>query len=265
MSNLIPTPRSDKNGRIVIRHVKQSENRASDKMPAPALGPRVIKFDVSSERIGVGAKEIASIRNPISRWQHKRERAKNIESLVNASPLKNSDDRLEYSNRIEETLTSDEVKLALAVTRTVTRSDVPNEIVDKDRTAVIQAIDSLTFEISGDRVRALHANMDWLRSNPGEAWKINRLTNTLREYDIDAAGDNGKIPNLDAYLEAQLSPLYENVRRDYETHSDFLIGVATRPDKLDQLAAYVMERGFFDEDGFEQYLNTTTPLAEGSL
>jgi hypothetical protein len=170
-----------------------------------------------------------------------------------------------FTNAVGGVLSTDEIKLALVVVKAVTRSDIPDELADKDRTAVINAIETLTYEISGDRVRALHANMDWLRNHPGEAWKLNKLTSTLREYGIEAAGGNGKIPNLDAYLEAEISPSYEGLRRSPDAHMDFLIGAASHPDKLDQLAAYVVERDAFDEDGFEQYLNTTTPLAEGSL
>lgn len=269
MSNLTPTPRMDKNGTIVVRHMKPQSTPAPSSLPSPTLAPMVTKIDVSGERESSPRAASREGSNPIARWVNERQRTKITDRLVgelfdHGREVHRYTNRSFFTDAVWNALSMEEVKLALAVTSTVTRSEVPEEIADRDRTAVINAIEPVISDgRSGERVRSLHTHMDWLKSRPGEAWKLNKVSDTLRQYRIEHTDSGGMIQHIDAYVRASLHPMFLSILPSLRM--DFLISATKHPEAIDQLATYVKERETVDEAGFAQYLSTAAPLAGGTL
>lgn len=294
MSNLIPTPRADKNGKVVIRHVKHNSARSAKLIPAPFAEKATVIESPATPKAG----------NFITRWQDRRQRRKATEALIEALFVNKSDiyggvSAAGIIKVSDDLLSTEEVRLATDVARLVTRSGVASDDVERDRKHIIWSIRRPMERVEriGMQVRAVHAHKDWLEEHPGEAWKLNHTIETLLELGMVSNGGNDGIDHLNEYMAAATHiredshGIYYIWRKDYlqavvrhpdqienivtyikaregfkeEGFDDFLSAASKHPDKMDRMLDYMRERDDFDEAGFEQYLNTATPLAGGAL
>lgn len=268
MSGLIPTPRADKNGKVVTRHLKQKATSVSKALLSTV--PMIGNAQKEKEQLSfghVGRIEEAAIRNPLSRKVHQFNRDKSIRTL--AQILFSSDHEVHrfssedlFRKDIGYVLSAPEIEEALSLTKVLTRGEVSDALANKDRSAIVEAtLRPSSDKNCGRRISRLNAQVEWLEAHPGEASKVVTV--------LDALGytseDDSLIDNLDALVAvADHEFLHED---DYpqEMKRAYLLAAAEHPEQADRISDYVLARNGFDEAGFRNYMNTAVPLAGGAL
>jgi hypothetical protein len=276
MSNLTPTPRADKNGKVVTRHLKQRATSVSKALlsAVPMVGAKQLEKNQLS--FGhVGRIEEAAIRNPLSRTMHKFNRDKSIRMMAQilfSSDLPFSSDQEIHRYSSEElfrkdvgyVLSAQEVEEALNLTMVLTRDEVPDALSAKDRVAIVEAtLRPASDKNCGRRISRLNAQVEWLEAHPGEAGKVVTVLDIMGYEYLEA---DSPIGNLDALVAvADHAFLHDEEEYPQEMKRAYLLAAAQNPDQEDQIREYVLARNGFDEAGFHEYLNVATPLAGGAL
>jgi hypothetical protein len=270
MSNLIPTPRADKNGKVVTRHLKQSATSVSKALlsAVPMVGAK--KLEKEQLSFGhVGRIEEAAIRNPLSRKVHKFNRDKSIRMMAQ---LIFGHGREVYSYTNEElfrkdigyVLSAPEIEEALNLTMVLTRDAVPDVLADRDRVAIIEAtLRPVSDKNCGRRISRLNDHIEWLKTHPGEAGEVVTVLDALGYENPE---DDGFIGNLDALVAvADHDFLHDEEDYPQEMKRAYLLAASQSPQHADRISEYVLTRNGFDEVGFREYMNTAVPLAGGAL
>jgi len=303
MSNLIPTPRADKNGKVVTRHIK---NQATGAVPVSIPAPQAAKrpmgyFGKEGRRAATASK---TEKGGSAKFFARRKRKRAITALVDTLFPNKSDviwgaSANTVRRAAENTLTTEEILMARDLAQLVNRSGVSRESAADDTKRLIWSLlrEQADVDLTRIRVRVFHSHRDWLEEHPGEA---NKLFNAVEKLiELDMISDNGAngINYLDEYMAGINHPSFENYdiiyiwRKDYlnavvrhpdkidnivsyfkiqhgfkeDGFEDFLRSATNHPEEIDRMTDYMGERGGFDEDGFEEYLNAATPLADGAL
>lgn len=277
MSKLIPTPRADKNGKVVTRHLKQNATSVSKALlsAVPIVSAKKLKLEKEQLAFGhVGRIEEAAIRNPLSRTIHKFNRDKSISMLAQVlfgSYLPFSSDRElhRYSNEdlfrkdVGYVLSAQEVEEALNLTNVLTRDEVPDVLAAKDRAAIVGAIlRPASDKNCGRRVSCLNANVAWLEAHPG---KVGEFVIVSDAMGYEQTENDGLIDNLDALMAVADHAFLHDEDYPQEMKRAYLLAAAQNPEQADRISDYVLARNGFDEEGFREYMNAGTPLAGGAL
>lgn len=269
MSRLIPTPRADKNGKVVTRHLKQKATSVSKALlnAVPMAGAKQKEKEQLS--FGhIGRVEEAAIRNPLSRKVHKFNRDKSISMM--AQILFSSDHEVHrfsseelFRKDIGYVLSSQEIEEALSLTMALTRDGVPDALANKDRSAIVEAtLRPASDKNCGRRVSRLNAHVEWLEAHPGAAGEVVTVLDAMG-YAPEEADD--LIDNLDALVAVADHDFLHDEEYPQEMKRAYLLAASQHPEHANRISDYVVARNGFDEEGFREYMDVAVPLAGGAL
>jgi hypothetical protein len=250
--NLIPTPRTDKNGVTVVRHLKPDASGASpdaSKKSFPAPGSHTFA-EASQERL----EERQQLRDQIF------ELAQDPEGQGPNRP-----------DKLTKTLSvihdSDYLQRALEVAHAINDSNSDTGNYGHEWWNFAEGLRKRK------PIEAAHRNLELIRKADRISngyWAIVELHKNLssRLSTTEAGGVDRMDNHLFAYNTVVKHPGFGDAR-DWEKYADDYAPLVMKyPDHCEQLCAYLEERGGpanFREEGFAEYLETSVPLAEGTL
>lgn len=250
--NLTPTPRTDKNGVTVIRHMKPEPSGSS-------LGAAKKDFPAPGDPTFESAQQ--------QRLEYRQELRDQIFELAQAPEGQGPNRPVKLLKTLAVINDSDYLQRALEVALAIkeSRSDPRGY--------------GYEWHFFADHLRkrkaieAGHQNIDLIRNadsmSTGFSAVIELHENLASRLPNTGADGVERMDNhLFAYNTVVKHPGFGDAR-DWEKYADeYAPLVIKHPDHCGQLCTYLKERGGpanFNEAGFAEYLDATTPLAEGAL
>lgn len=232
--------------------------------------PRLNDASLAMEQLPlghVGRIEEAAIKNPFSRMAHRSKREKLIREMARilfnskAGIHRYTNDHL-FGKDAQYVLSLQEIEYAVELTKSLTRSEVPQSLADQSRSAIVEAILRPTSDTHcGIRVRRLHDHIDWLKDRHGQAGSLVKVLDILG-YDND---DTGVIDDLDTLVGLMDHDFLNDEDQPQDMKRAYLLAAAESDENEDRIEEYALSRGGFDDAGFREYMNATSPLAGGAL
>lgn len=249
MSNLVPTPRTDKNGRTVIRHMKPeagvSQQASTLPRPDPVVNPEIAVRDALKDEI------FELIRNNMS------------------DTLRGDDTR--FKNTLRVINSTSQLEKALAVAKAIKESSANYRYSSYES-------DRFAEDVRRPRpITIAYANLDIIRNSKSLHGGYMTLIDVHQSIALNRYGYEGgpsDNPNVIERMDSHMH-VYNALREELQWRSSEEYGevyaplVSKYPDHAEQLVSYLRERGYaqgFSDEGFEAYIAAdASAIAEGIL